>query len=1165
MRVVVNAKALDVPVGMSFTEWTRTLSPGSSPRFLAWNPVRPRTFKDVTDPFWNGKVFDLLGVVNGKDDLLFPASEIQEWLEYAPNVDLAELERIFVATHRHRGMMGFAAAVQDSLVHVDPDSVDVTRVKDGLHKELDEHASKAAATDVRLKRLRSVKPVDGFSDPVLIRTVFSVTVPEFGDRTAYEIVDSAVPTGSCPYISAGPFVKTIPGFKPAPEWPAQTAHAEGAVFFKADAEFPDTKPLKDMYRKYSGAAVVPGDVTYPAVITFDVPQGSRHVPPEDFAARVAESLRLDLRGRPLVEMGRVVSVRLDGMRFRPYVLTDLLVSDPDASHVMQTDELNRAHKIKGTVYAQVCGTGQTVSFQEKTDEDSGEAYISLRVRARDRKGVEELMEAAGRVMAIYSRRESEIVSFYALYDKTVAKEAAPPRPPRKSKAPEPTGDKADRKLLRTLAPDIFLPTYSRKCLHMPVILRGAELEDARKKGLNLMDFPLFGESERLTYACKHPQHPYPGLRANLLPNKAKYPFVPCCYSKDQAVRPNSKWTAYTTGNAEARRQGRIREGVMQAEPLPEGALIFLRRVLGQETGSKFFALRTTGVPETPVNAVHVAVFQRSLTAEEQAEERAAMALDPSAMGACAQELYVEPDVDWDRWRREMGDPNVPFNLLKYFRALETRYDCDIYIMDNKGIIHTKAVRGRLRYRSRRPTVILHLREESCVPVMTPPSDWTRGPVRNGILTFSPIDPITVKLHDLYQDSRPVYVDGVRVPPLRSDWLPCSGQVVDRAGKARVFVVTPTGKMSRGSFTLVTWPMPPLAAPILRTDTGFPRGRSDSPLSFLGSRFVPSGYRRSVETGAIREITGILDGACEACLLTHDPVLVPDPSWSDGGPPVYEDPVPSRALEGFTGAEKKARMLVEYAKKAISIREGSCTQESVRSFAANGGFVVSPGALDGMKVFNPRFEAPGPFAEADWAVKVPDVKTARRLVYALRVASVNGTCPVQEYASASLVPNFYKTSTDFVQSPAYTINVWRNDLDQSAVKKTRRAVVDWERGLAVPWPLPETELGFSYSLRFAGISRTFMAMNHPTWESAAFAALTWAKSGYCPGVTSNQIPEGEKVPTYACVKGMKPAKVLESGDGTLKLDKSSYGDVRVSGVMIYRASEGKPMQYVSLLM
>lgn len=165
MRVVVNAKALDVLVGMSFTEWTRTLSPGSSPRFLAWNPVRPRTFKDVTDPFWNGKVFDLLGVVEGKDDLLFPASEIQEWLEYAPDVDLAELERIFVATHRHRGMMGFAAAVQDSLVHIDPDSVDVTRVKDGLHKELDEHASKAAATDVRLKRLRSVKPVDGFSDP----------------------------------------------------------------------------------------------------------------------------------------------------------------------------------------------------------------------------------------------------------------------------------------------------------------------------------------------------------------------------------------------------------------------------------------------------------------------------------------------------------------------------------------------------------------------------------------------------------------------------------------------------------------------------------------------------------------------------------------------------------------------------------------------------------------------------------------------------------------------------------------------------------------------------------------------------------------------------------------------------------------------------------------
>ncbi|AYV88199.1 hypothetical protein [Largemouth bass virus] len=1162
MKVDVNGKTVDVPVGISFLEWTRILASGSSPRFLAWKPTRPKTFRDITDPFWKGQYLDLLALVKDKEELVFPTAAVEQWLQYAPDVKMEELERIFVATHKNKTMMGFSAVVAQTLPTIDPDSVSADREIGFLSKELQESELSVRDARARLVKIDRVQPVAGFQRPNLLRTVFRMTVPELDGQTSFEVLDAAVPDSDCPYISAGKFIKTIPGFKPSPLWPAQTHLVQEVVFFKTDSEKRNLKPLKDMYRRFASAAISV-DQDGSAVATFDVHQGQRFIDPSAYAARVLKSVSVDPTDKELVEIGRVVSVKLTGVSFVPYVLTDLLMSGALSSHMMQADELNRAHKIKSTVYAQVCGTGQTVSFQERKEED-GSPYVHVRIRARDDAGVAELTAAAGRVLQEYKTREKEILAFYATYDKSAAKDlravAAGPAT-ETSEASGAAPEKTERKILKSLAPDIFLPTYSRKCLHMPVILRGVELEQAKKENKPLMEFPIFGESEKRTYACNHPEHQYPGLRENLLPNKAKYPYVPCCYSKNQLTRPNSKWAIYVRGGKPNDKKAAPEGDALQAEPLPEGALIFLRSILGQVTGSRFFSLRSFSGPETVLNAVYMAVFQTPLTAAQQASEREALAADDAAMGSCAQELYSEPKVDWEAWRREMADASQPLDHLKFYRALETRYDCDIYFMDNKGLIHTQAARGRLRYRPRRPTVIIHVRDTIFTPLMMPPADWVRGPVQNGILTFSPIDAITVKFHTAYQEAQPVYVDGKRMEPIRSDWLPCSMQLVDRLGKTRVLVVEPE---NYPAFTLVTWPLPPLAAPVTSRETGFPRSPAAGSLAFLGTRFTPKSFRKRL--GVLREIVGKLNDGTETCLLTDDPDFAVPLSWADGGTPKYDDPVPSRALEGYTGSEKEARVLLEYAKKAISMREGACNPQSIRRFAENGGVTVNLAVASRSDRPSPRFAAPSKFATKNWSVIVRDQQTARKIIYSLRVAFVNKTCDVSEYRQATLVPNFYKTSTDFVQSDKFTVNVWRDDSDEFAqFKKTRKAIVEWERGLAVPWPLPETEVGSSYSVRFTGISRTFLAMNHPTLDSAMYAAWVWSESGYCPGATNGVVPQDVRVPVYACLKGYKPTLIVKGPDGVPRLDPSTFGDVFKSGALIYKAGEGKPLQYVSLLM
>ncbi|AAV91056.1 LCDV orf2-like protein [Grouper iridovirus] len=1168
MIVTINDKSVAIPVGISFDEWINSLAKESAPKYIAWKPKRPNSFKDVINPFWTGENFDLLRIVRNQETLKFPRKEIDEWLPHAVEIQLEDLERIFVATHQLIDMMGFAAIIEQELREIDPDTAiqAADRLRSELEKELSYARTVTTAWKRRLSSLREVRPAPGMEQPKLLRTVFSGALPELGDLTALELLDAARPTQKCPYITAGAFVKTMLGFKPSAEWQPPGESDNGPIFFKANSEKDNQKALKDAYRKYSNAAIIQSETG--AMATFDVQQGGRFVDPVTFADRVLECVNLRVSGRRLIEVGRIVSVTVPNFSFYAYVLTDLMMTHPIISHVMQVDELTRAHKIKSVVYAQMSATGQTVAFQERQTDD-GNPYLHLRIRARDERAAEEIAEAAMRVIAVYKQEEKSVLREYAMWDKEAAKhlklleDAARNGRPEEAAAGE---DPASKKGLKALAPEIFLPTYSRKCLHMPVILKGADLEKARAEKRPLMQFPLFGESKTHTYACMHPQHIYPGLRENQLPNKSKYPYVPCCYSKDQQTRPNSKWFAYlnripVNGAARAADEDEPAQEGLQAEPLPEGALIFLRSLLGVERGSRFFALRSSN-PETVVHAVFLATRQRSPSQEEQAAERAAMAGDPSALAACAQELYADAEEDWSAWARELADPSVPLDGFRFFRALETRYDCDIYFMDNKGLLHTPSVRGRLRYRPRRQTVILHVRETTYVPLIVPPVNWTRGPVQNGILTFSPIDDIVVLLYEHYQDTAPVYLDGVRMAPLRSDWLPCTGQVFDSMGKTRMMEITPKdGRHPR--FALVTFPMPPMSAPMLAFDYVPPRPDLDKVLGFLRQRFVVTGYRRAVNTGSVREVTGLLDGAVECCILTNwSGSSFPFANAVYGGPALYDKTRQSMVLEAYAQAEKKARMMVEYVKKAIIMKRGKCDLNEIKRFVTDGGITITPDAAKGALVFAPRFETPGPFATADWSVKTPDVKTARKLVYSLRVASVNGTCDDVSYKNLRLVPKFYTTASDFKTGPGFMVNLWK-DTDR-VVRKTRKAVINWEQGLAVEWPLPDTEIGNSYIIRFTGMPRTFLAMNHPSWMSAAWAVHVWTEKDYCPGVTENAIPAGAKIPVYACVKGYRPTPLKRVGAGH-RLNMEEYGSVTLSGVMIYKAGYDKPLQYVSLLM
>ena len=104
------------------------------------------------------------------------------------------------------------------------------------------------------------------------------------------------------------------------------------------------------------------------------------------------------------------------------------------------------------------------------------------------------------------------------------------------------------KMLKDYDPRIFVSGYRRVCDNQPTILETEdEINEAVANSRDIMYFPLFGESQQRAYVCDYSSYPFVGLKSNKkLKNQAEFPYVPCCYSKDQ--KNNSKKNRYKYEN-----------------------------------------------------------------------------------------------------------------------------------------------------------------------------------------------------------------------------------------------------------------------------------------------------------------------------------------------------------------------------------------------------------------------------------------------------------------------------------------------------------------------------------------------------------------------------------------------------------------------------------------
>jgi len=292
-----------------------------------------------------------------------------------------------------------------------------------------------------------------------------------------ELFNTITVTKLTPYANMGTFYKTFHDFIPDPNW--LKFGTTNAILLKVNGELTDSTDsrVRDKYKKYTDAAFAIIDNRI--IATFNMNVGQKYLSLEEYVTRVLKVFpRLDIN-----KIEKISEKSTGGYIIYPNqtmlipVWAELCMNNPLFNRIVSLNESIRASKIKMNAYVHVLGTNDILSIAMKETEkanmygmeDEGSNFIKVRVKATNTIDCLKYQKILGRLFTLYNNNKDLILNQYRTYigdDFLRAEETKLIKRPRKLEKLE----------LRAIAPDIFLPTYSRKCLNRPIIISNEQAE-----------------------------------------------------------------------------------------------------------------------------------------------------------------------------------------------------------------------------------------------------------------------------------------------------------------------------------------------------------------------------------------------------------------------------------------------------------------------------------------------------------------------------------------------------------------------------------------------------------------------------------------------------------------------------------------------------------------
>lgn len=292
--------------------------------------------------------------------------------------------------------------------------------------------------------------------------------------------------------------------------------------------------------------------------------------------------------------------------------------------------------------------------------------------------------------------------------------------------------------LREKAPEIFVQNYARRCQCrlQPIIIEPSEVEFWRNQTIlingvaterQIMSYPK--NNPRYLFVCPGDDSPFPGVKLNKdLSNKDQYPYVPCCFKKDQTdPKTSTRYNEYYRGYPTKLSRGAKADTTIKTDKLlssgatgqlPSSIADVLK--LYSTESNEMIRLGTPRSINSLIHCVCIAIddpnYLSSLT--EQAKEAYVTRIRQFILGTIPisvyrQELYDRSDLEV---KNMIADGDLFFDPFLFYRGVEELFKINIFVFnppdldDKDDIGRIEIPRHKLFHarpsRNDRPTVLI---------------------------------------------------------------------------------------------------------------------------------------------------------------------------------------------------------------------------------------------------------------------------------------------------------------------------------------------------------------------------------------------------------------------------------------------------------------------------
>lgn len=781
------------------------------------------------------------------------------------------------------------------------------------------------------------------------------------------------------------------GFKVNPEW--LEFEADEVILLKVNCEIDGLRPLQDKYGAYSNVAFAVHDNQL--YVTMDVNIGHRNVDKTKFIDRVLSAFSNKLIPQSEKD-NKIVSVYvIPHQCIDQYIFADIAMNNELVSLIISINEFIKPSKISSTIYCHIAGGTNTASLvlkqtkkpNEHGMDDSGEWYVKVRLKVNDTSDIIVIQNIIGRIFSIYNANYDDTVDEYRKYIPTWSPQSCLVAPKKKL---------AGAKGLRAIAPEVFYPTYSRKCANQPEVINSAS--DAN--GSQTMTFPIHGEVvndipvKPRIYTCLETSHPYIGLRRNELGNKNIFESLPCCFKRDQVNKQGSLYRKYFFGEKQTTTARQLQDTEAykrrillpgETETLPAN-ITKLFSILESDPTVTYVR---NGITRSKLSSIEAILYGRGQVAYKKMRLTTIinkvhahwkkMYSEEYAMAA-RQELY---EMDINDIREEIK--TLDLRPSKFVHALETCMDCNIFIFtsSNDNIDGSLLVPNHLVFYSKfnpnRETFFLYelydpAEEYPAVELITK---------FNGSTSFFPGDEIVKKIFHVFNRQTKTSIPHITIPKFPR--LNVIGQVVDHNGKCRVVNIN----INNVVLTMITDPLPPFAAVQL------------TKIYRISSHSLPRlGKVKWQRNGEVGLVLGNIN--CVVLTTLDEKPLENVPFNTE--PNKYINLDSSSILEKFDTTKRTANVLLQYTLKYLSEYKSL----DLLSFAKD---VIEIRPDVNYSIISSNF-ASNPTFHSNGKVFVSSIEALKRLLYVVRISLLNDPNILNTYRGKTHINNFYSTLNVF---------------------------------------------------------------------------------------------------------------------------------------------------------